>query len=118
MRDKLIDILCAFDGLGKSCGFKTADCKPCEELADFLISHGVTFADDNNVGGKPMTNGDRIRAMTDEELADCIADLVVKKIRWDLSETGHELVAAQISEIKRIWACSLREWLKQPAEEK
>ena len=41
MRDKLIDILCAFDGIG-NCRFKTADCKPCEELADFLISHGVT----------------------------------------------------------------------------
>ena len=27
------------------------------------------FATDNNDGHKPMTNGDRIRAMTDEELA-------------------------------------------------
>lgn len=54
MRDKLINILCAFDGIDKSCGFRTRDCKPCEELADYLIANGVTFADDNNVGDKEM----------------------------------------------------------------
>ena len=53
MRDKLINVLCAFDGLyPRNCGFLTGECKPCEELADYLISHGVTIADvpDNNVG--------------------------------------------------------------------
>lgn len=45
MRDKLINILCAFDGIDKSCCFKTADCRPCEELADFLIAYGVTVGD-------------------------------------------------------------------------
>lgn len=38
--------------------------------ADYLIANGVIFAADNTAGGKcVLTNADRIRAMTDEELA-------------------------------------------------
>lgn len=36
-----------------------------KEIADHLVENGVTFAKDNNV----LTNGDRVREMTDEELA-------------------------------------------------
>ena len=36
-----------------------------EEFADDLIAHGVTLTTDINV----LTNGDRMRAMPDEELA-------------------------------------------------
>ncbi len=35
-----------------------------DDIADYLIAHGVALA-----SKKPLTNGDRIRAMTDEELA-------------------------------------------------
>lgn len=129
MRDKLIELI----GAGRGCPdgrapFFADDCSTCRycdekdcdivRLADYLISHGATFADapsanikrwrlndavmdslpddynlkgrvgefveelvklgvtvkDNNVPGKPMTNGDRIRSMTDEELAEFILD--------------------------------------------
>ena len=48
-REKLIEIL-----LGKpnKCTF--------EQLADFLIAHGVTFATDNNVGDKWISVKDRL----------------------------------------------------------
>ena len=82
MRDKLIKLIKSRRDpcdIG-ACPFVVDDVRPCslcetESLADHLISHGVTFADvpDNNVGDiKPMTNADRIRAMTDEELAESI----------------------------------------------
>lgn len=49
---------------------------------------------------KPMTNADRIRTMSDEELAKLLCSLrSCNNCRWG----G--------------WVCGLREWLKQPAEE-
>ena len=86
MRDKLIELIQSAVG---GCARHWA-----ELIADHLIANGVTFADDNNDCGcttcgnhgkadicsecafdskweaKPMTNGDRIRAMSDEELAE------------------------------------------------
>ena len=47
--------------------------------ADFLIANGVTIATDNpeiHIISKALTNGDRIRAMSDEELAKIIAVFV------------------------------------------
>ena len=41
-----------------------------EEIADILIAHGMTFKTD------PQTNADRIRAMTDEELAELFHAIV------------------------------------------
>jgi hypothetical protein len=60
-REKLIEILLQKPN---KCTF--------EQLADFLIANGVTLATDNNVGDK--THADRIRAMSDEELADVVAN--------------------------------------------
>ena len=38
------------------------------EIADILIAHGMTFKTE------PQTNADRIRAMSDEELAELLLD--------------------------------------------
>ena len=76
MRDKLIELIDAGRGcpddiapfLDEAClGCRYRDEKDCDlvRLADYLIDHGVTLAEDNNV----PTNGDCIRATTDEELA-------------------------------------------------
>ena len=65
MRDKLIELLCAFDGIYPSkCSFPTGDCKPCEKLADFLIAHGITFATDNNVTYKWIPVSERLPERT------------------------------------------------------
>ena len=52
---------------------------------------------------EPMTNADRIRAMSDEELADCLTDYS-NNGGW-VTETGREVCYERIVE-----------WLKQPAE--
>lgn len=76
MRDKLIELLLEVDSV-----CEVGECSECSaegcyihRAADHLIANGVTFAKDNNVTCKPMTNGDRIRSMTDEELAEFILD--------------------------------------------
>ena len=76
-------------------------CDEAAATADMLIANGVVISNletatdkDTNV----LTNGDRIRAMTDEELAKFLFD-----IAWD-GEYTH-------------WVNAL-EWLKQPAEVK
>ena len=53
----------------------------------------------------PMTNADRIRAMSDEELAECLEQLPICK------EKAQECIKAEY----RCGECLL-EWLKQPAE--
>lgn len=73
MREKLIELLIMADDyeervcLGYSCitcPYKGTDCT-YKAQADHLIANGVTFAKDTNV----LNNADRIRAMSDEELA-------------------------------------------------
>ena len=76
-----------------------------EALADSLIANGVTV----NTTSKPKTNGDRIRAMTDEELARFIGD---------------NSLCDQIQNDNGAWCKTQREckvcfveWLKQPLKE-
>ena len=61
---------------------KGIDNQPCIECNQFL-----------NEDKKPQTNADRIRAMTDEELAEYLCDKILTKEMW-------------------------MKWLQQPAEEK
>ena len=71
----------------------------CEGFCECFKCHGTGIVDDptNNAiqrEQKPMTNADRIRAMTDEELAEL------------LEEAGDDMIAARAS-------CWL-DWLQQP----
>ena len=73
-----------------------------EEIADILIAHGMTFKTE------PQTNADRIRAMSDEELAeDCVEIILNVMELLGIKNTGRkeEAVKARL------------EWLQQPAEE-
>ena len=57
------------------------------------------------VDGKPVTNADRIRAMSDEELANIMADTPICKERYmDCIKDGNDCEIC------------LLEWLKQTAE--
>lgn len=96
MRDKLIELIQnAVDG----CSSYWAGL-----IADHLIAHGVTIAENNNV----LTNGDRIRSMSDEELAYWMTHL---------HEDGHCLnERCQIFQDKTCEECVI-DWLKQPAKE-
>ena len=84
------------------------DCRTCK--TDCVRSdgnYGYTFCD--KYTHPPMTNADRIRAMTDEELADCIYQDVLGvacRIKQERNESCSEYMCRDC----------LLEWLKQPAE--
>ena len=56
---------------------------------------------------REMTNADKIRSMTDEELAEFL---------WDFNLA--DVATGKIGEFgPHMFRCRLKEWLKQPAEE-
>ena len=59
----------------------------------------------NRVAGKPMTNADRIRAMSDEELAKIIEHELGCPVTGDCEKMSRDC--------KACWL----DWLQQPAEE-
>ena len=65
---------------------------------------------------KPQTNADRIRAMSDEELADFFADKCLQANYLQLTDARYNLTATEIEEQKQTAFCILMKWLKQPAE--
>lgn len=64
------------------------------------------------VDGKPQTNEDRIRAMSDEELADWLGLTITDTVWNELGKRG-----ISFSRQVGLDACNqMLEWLKQPAE--
>lgn len=65
-----------------------------------------------------FTNADRIRAMSDEELARFLADKLAKEHCNLLCAEGHIPLptATGIMAINHTWYCVFMKWLKQPAE--
>lgn len=128
-REKLIELLITADDyeervcLGNSCNtcqYTGINCS-YKAKADHLIANGVTFATDTNVGDKMtptdkdtnvLTNADRIRAMSDEELAYVLAEhecnvafevcksFGLPSVEYDFEESLNELLC----------------FLKQPSE--
>jgi hypothetical protein len=68
----------------------------------------------NDEQTKPMTNADRIRAMTDEELADWIARTQIANVAEALEIVGvqWERKAGMKDEMSK----EVLEWLQQPAK--
>lgn len=68
-------------------------------LIEYLIAKGVTVQETARrcADGKPVTNADRIRAMSDEELAMCLYEIGYDE-GWDEPEYALK-------------------WLQQPSEE-
>lgn len=70
IKEKLVNIICGVSDLWPNCDAPTGDCHGCHEYADALISRGVTIQQEQfRDVPKMVTNADRIRAMSDEELA-------------------------------------------------
>ena len=65
---------------------------------------------------KAKTNADRIRAMTDEELAKFVANKIVNIESHKMIEQGHTPTATQLSALGHTCYCTLVQWLQQPAE--
>ena len=69
------------------------------------------------IGIKPQTNADRIRAMSDDELAHFMAERNVNESTLLLLNEGHSLTATQIEALKHRIYCACMQWLKQPADQ-
>lgn len=63
----------------------------------------------------PITNADRIRAMSDKELASFLADRFANESCNRLSECNM-VTATQMEAIRHTWYCCWMDWLEQPAE--
>ena len=70
----------------------------------------------NGSGKKQQTNADRIRAMSDEELADFLTDKYVMESCLRLKDEGYEPTETQKKAIKHTLYCTWIKWLKQPVE--
>ena len=79
----------------------------CVALIAALV---VTCGSPRRIGGvKTITNGDRIRAMTDEELAEFIS-------RVEIGDCDYGKTFCDLCDINSCGECLL-EWLKQPYKE-
>lgn len=65
---------------------------------------------------EPMTKADRIRAMSDEELATFVAEKIVNIENQKMIEQGHTPTATQLSALGHTMYCTLMRWLREPAE--
>lgn len=64
---------------------------------------------------RKQTNADRIRAMSDKELASFLADRFANESCNRLSECNM-VTATQMEAIRHTWYCCWMDWLEQPAE--
>ncbi len=71
-------------------------------------------ATDTNVGHK--TNADRIRAMTDEELADLIVGIMSRQRAMILQRFSGELPNISVVEMPPMAKAAHLQWLQQPAD--
>jgi len=62
------------------------------------------------------TNADRIRAMSDEELAHFMVERNINESTLQLFDKDYALTAVQIESLKQRLYCACMQWLKQPAE--
>lgn len=63
---------------------------------------------------KTMTNADRIRAMSDRELANLLA---MKFADLQVDANGLQMTATQLSVLQHTWFRAWMQWLQQPAED-
>ena len=65
---------------------------------------------------KPKTNADRIRAMSDRELAAFLAGKFTDHETEKAVQKGEVLTATYVSEMAHTWFRVWMQWLQQPAE--
>lgn len=86
-------------------------CNVERRTVEFAVDDGVCL----NFDGKPMTNADRIRAMSDEELAQAIYEMVQGPVEGLLEMFD---LPARIDSVVRVepYKKRLLSWLREPAE--
>lgn len=112
LREKLIELI----GQVQDCGCDVTDVVKMNyieniTLADYLISNGVTVR-------KPInTKADRIRSMSDREMASFFADKVIDASLNVLGSESEELTAIQIEYEKQKVMYHILQELITPAKE-
>ena len=106
----------------KNCGncanyaqhFNHKDCGSC------LVTHypDNTESAPSNWKAKPMTNGDRIRAMSDKELAGFLAGKFTDFSTIRKVDMGEIPTATAISAEAHLWFTAWMQWLRMSVEEK
>ena len=91
------------------------DCEP--HLEPCVSCRRPYIGEPTKFKAKPQTNADRIRAMSDAELAQFLAERSVNESTVQLLDKDNDLTAVQIEAIRHRIYCALIQWLKQPAEE-
>lgn len=89
------------------------DCVSCmhehlSPMSDTCRECGIAMLNYEEAKPKPITNADRIRAMTDEELADRIMGFV----RCEACEREFHIECNPLMTCRGVWL----EWLKSPVE--
>lgn len=90
-------------------------CGSCAADADFMEGSECDRFN-QSVLSKPVTNGDRFRAMSNIELAEFLADKYVMASCTRLTDEGYEPTEIEKENIKHTWYCAWLEWLRQPAD--
>lgn len=109
-----------------------ATCKDCLHFEvceqwytdDVLSEHNAendcdTFKDPKRyvVLEKPQTNADRIRAMSDEELADFLAGIIVKESLLRLKDEGCLLTEIREKALRHQLFLTVAQFLKEPVKD-
>ena len=66
---------------------------------------------------KVVTHADKLRAMSDEELAKFLAEKFSNMQVGTMEGCGEPLLATKISEVTHMWFAAWMQWLNQPVEE-
>lgn len=89
-------------------------CKKCKGFISYQDGKFYEYVEKPFI--PPQTNADRIRAMSDEELASFMTDRNVNESTLLLLNKDNGLTDVQIEAIRHNIYCCLMQWLKQPAE--
>lgn len=84
-----------------------ANCQDKEQMARYIEEHQT----------KPMTNADRVRAMSDRELAAFLARKFTDHETEKAIQKGEMLTATYVSQIAHAWFTVWMQWIRQPAED-
>lgn len=100
---------------------KNIKCKHCNNLRNHWCEKVVDSPDEELLRDCQRfwekTNADRIRAMSDTELAHFMAERNVNESTVLLLNEEHSLTAIQIEALKHRIYCACLQWLKQPVED-
>jgi hypothetical protein len=87
----------------------------CGKCVSARLENGET-TDPSHWREKPLTNADRIRAMSEHELAVFLSEKYAAESIYRVREQGHEPTATQIKALHEGLYMTWLRWLRQPVE--